>query len=143
MTPTRPDWPALYIGHAWIAGEHDCWHFARRVWREVFGLNVPVVEVDAINRMATSRAFSGHAEVSAWQRMDTPEEGAGVLLGKSARPAHVGVWTTQDGGGLVHCVEGAGVVFQRPADLAASGWRVLGYYQRRADPCRESSGGNA
>ena len=132
MTPSRPNWPAMYIGDPWMPGEHDCWHFARRVWREVFGLVVPVVEVDAINRMAATRAFSSHPEVGAWQRLNAPEEGAGVLLGKSARPAHVGVWTMQDGGGLVHCVEGAGVVFQSPAALAASGWRVLGYYLRAA-----------
>ena len=132
MIPLRPDWPAQYIGEPWEPGTHDCWHFARRVWREVFALDVPPVEVDAINRLASTRAFAGHPEVSLWVEIDNPEEGAGVLLGKSHRPSHVGIWTSHQGGGLVHCIEHSGVVFQTASSLAASGWRILGCYRRRA-----------
>lgn len=124
------DWAAHYIGEPWVAGDNDCWAFARRVWREVFGWEVPAVDVDALNRLATVRAFQRHPERAAWRRVEAPSEGGGVLMGKSARPSHVGVWTEADGGGVVHCVQGAGVVFSSPAALALSGFRVLGHYMR-------------
>lgn len=132
MRPVFYNWPSHYIGEPWIAGEHDCWHFARRVWREVFGFAVPPIEVDALNRMASTRAFGTHPEVAAWTPLAAPEDGAGVLLGKSSRACHVGVWANCDGGGVVHCIEHSGVVFQPLPALAAAGWRVLGYYRRGA-----------
>jgi cell wall-associated NlpC family hydrolase len=123
-------WATLYIGDPWVAGEHDCWAFARRVWREQFGWHVPAVDVDALNQHAISRAITQHPERSHWQRLDDPQEGAGVLMGKSDRAAHVGIWTEADGGGVVHCVEGIGVVFNTLSSLQQSGWRVLGWYRR-------------
>ncbi|MFZ5917046.1 MAG: hypothetical protein ACOYZ7_08950 [Chloroflexota bacterium] len=51
-------------------------------------------------------------------------------MGQSSRAGHVGVWTDADGGGVVHGVRGAGVVFTRLPALAAMGYRVLGYYTR-------------
>jgi len=126
-------WATRYIGDPWISGEHDCWAFARRVWREVFGWDVPAVDVDALNKMETVRAFNTHPERSRWSKVDRPIDGAGVLMGKSGRASHVGVWTDADGGGVVHCVQGIGVVFNTAQSLALTGFRVLGWYVRRLD----------
>jgi hypothetical protein len=123
-------WAARYIGIPWVAGESDCWAIARRIWREVFGWIVPAVDVDAHNLYATVRAFQGHREYARWRRVALPTDGAAVLMGKSARACHVGVWAEADGGGVVHSLEGIGVVFTPPASLIAAGWRVLGYYER-------------
>jgi hypothetical protein len=125
-------WAAQYIGDPWIAGEHDCWGFARRVWREQFGIEVPAIDVDALNKLHVVRAFAEHPQRDKWERIETPIEGAGVLMGKSDRAAHVGIWTEESGGGIVHCVEGVGVVFNQVTSLNINGWRVLGWY-RRAD----------
>jgi hypothetical protein len=125
-------WAAQYIGDPWVAGEHDCWAFARRVWRERFGWNVPAVDVDALSKLAISRAFDAHPEKLNWESIAEPTDGAGVLMGKSNRAAHVGVWTSADGGGIVHCVVGAGVVFSTISGLRQMGWRVLGMYRRNA-----------
>lgn len=123
-------WATQYIGQPWIAGEHDCWAFARRVWREQFGIDVPTVDVDACNRLACVRAFSGHEELSNWHNVDTPQEGDAVLLSQSKHPSHVGVWVNADGGGVLHCVQGIGVVFQRSASLAMFGWSHTEFYRR-------------
>lgn len=126
-------WATQYIGDAWIAGEHDCWAFARRVWREQFLMDVPAVDIDALNRLACSRAFAGHPERKHWYQVAVPRDGDAVLMGKSERPCHVGVWCHAGRGCIVHCMEGAGVVVHTPSTLPLlTGMRVLGYY-RRAD----------
>lgn len=125
-------WAEAYVGDPWVAGEHDCFAFARRVWRERFALEVPVVDVDATSRLASMRAFSGHPEVGNWQQVETPQEGDGVLIGKNKRPGHVGVWIDIDGGRILHCVVGAGVVCQDPKTMRMMGWNILGFYRRRA-----------
>lgn len=123
-------WCERYLGEPWIAGEHDCWAFARRVWREQFHLDVPPVDVDASARLACSRAFAGHAEREHWQPVLKPNEGDAALIGKSARPSHVGLYVDANGGAILHCVQGFGVVCQSPKALQTAGWRVLGYYRR-------------
>jgi cell wall-associated NlpC family hydrolase len=129
MTTTH--WAETYIGEPWVAGEHDCWAFARRVWRERFGVEVPAVDVDACNRMACVKAFAGaEPERANWLPVMLPEEGDAVLIGKSERPSHVGVWVDADCGGVLHCVQGAGVVFNSTTSLYIGGWRILGFYRR-------------
>jgi hypothetical protein len=41
----------------------------------------------------------------------------------------VGVWLDVDGGGVLHCAEGAGVVFQRSDAIKLNGWAVEGFYR--------------
>jgi hypothetical protein len=124
-------WPIQYIGEPWVRGEHDCWGFARRVWREQFGLAVPAVDVDALSTLSVMRTIRDDEQLKSWQKIDAPEEGCGVLMGKSARPCHVGVWADFDGGKILHCVEGSGVIFTNLQALQLMGYRVLGWYRRR------------
>lgn len=124
-------WPVKYIGDPWIRGEHDCWGFARRVWREHFGMDVPAVDVDALSALSVMRVIRDDDQLKSWIKIDAPEEGCGVLMGKSARPCHVGVWAEFDGGKILHCIEGRGVIFTNLQALQLMGYRVLGWYRRR------------
>lgn len=127
-------WAARYIGEPWVPHYHDCWGFFRRVQMEQFGCDLPEIDVDACAPLTCRRAFASHDERDRWLLTETPQEGDAVLMGKNARPSHVGVMICADGGCLVlHCVEGAGVVLQSPQALKASGWRVLGTYRRAAE----------
>jgi cell wall-associated NlpC family hydrolase len=123
-------WAAKYIGEPWVAGSHDCWAFARRVWLEQFGMAVPAVDVDANNRLACVRAFEGHPIRSDWYDVEIPKEGDAVLLSQSRHPSHVGIWIDADGGGVLHCVEGRGVIFQTVASLRVAGWREPEFYRK-------------
>ena len=123
-------WAVEYIGDPWVAGEHDCWAFVRRVWREQFGIEVPLIDVDACNRLACVRAFAGHEERANWHNVTTPQEGDAVLLSQSKHPSHVGVWIDADGGGVLHCVEGVGVVFQTVSSMRAAGWHGMEFYRK-------------
>jgi len=124
-------WAAQYIGEPGVAGEHDCWAFFRRVQRDIFKRDVPVIDVDACSRFACVRAFVNHDERANWNLITAPEEGCAVLLSQSKHPSHVGVWADVDGGGVLHCVEGSGVIFQNPSSLKTSGWSTLEFYR----PC--------
>jgi len=125
-------WAINYIGEPWIAGEHDCYAFARRVWREQFGMEVPLVDFDATSALACQRALAKQPERANWQPVETPREGDAVLISKGKRPSHVGVWISANGGAVLHCAQGVGVICQGLASLNTSGWHVLGYYRRGA-----------
>jgi hypothetical protein len=123
-------WAAHYIGDAWVPHHHDCWSFFRRVQADRFGLDLPEIDVDACAPLTCRRAFASHDERERWLAVDVPAEGDAVLMGKSKRPAHVGVWIEMPAGAVLHCVEGAGVVVQARTDLRLAGWQILGFYRR-------------
>lgn len=123
-------WAACYIGLPWVAGESDCWAFARRVLRERFGVEVPPIPVDPHALRGVMGAFAGHPEREHWLPVPVAAEGDLVLLGRSRRPAHCGVWV---GSGVLHSLEGVGVVLSRPADLRAAGWQVVEVLRHAGD----------
>lgn len=122
-------WAGRYIGTPWVAGETDCWNFARRVWFERFGLDVPAVPADPSDPRAVRQALTGSSERRAWEEVARPCEGDAVLMARGQRPCHVGIWIWP--GGILHSVEAAGVIFTTPDRLAGLGYRILGHYRRR------------
>ena len=121
-------WAAPYIGRDWIAQTHDCWAFFRLVQREQFGREVPAYDADALSLMSCARAMAANPERQKWTSTRSPKEGDAVLLAHSKYPSHIGVWIDVDGGGVLHCVEGTGVVFQSRQSLATCGWGHLEFY---------------
>ena len=102
-------WAFDYIGQPWVAGDHDCRGFFRR------GL------------AGGRRQFAG--ERANWVPVARPQEGDAVLLAHARHPSHVGLWVDADHGGVLHCVQGAGVVFQSLKSLKAMGWNHLEFYR--------------
>jgi len=124
-------WASGYIGGAWVAGQSDCWAFARRVWRERFRLEVPAVAVDAVDPRAGRRAFAVDPASVGWAVAAHPCEGDAVLMAKGRSPCHVGIWIApREGAGVLHAVEGAGVIFTPVPRLHDLGYRVAGFYRR-------------
>lgn len=122
-------WAAAYIGRPWVAGTHDCWAFFREVQRARFGREVPAYDVDSLDLLACARAVRDNPERFRWLPVEVPAEGDAVLLAHSRHPSHVGVWLGVDGGGVLHCVQGDGVVFQARRSLALCGWGRLSFYR--------------
>lgn len=131
MNPSNLHWAIQYIGLPWVAGSSDCWSFARQVWREQFGLDVAAVDVNVASRLSSLRAFDDHPEHAHWQIVRDPCEGDACLMGKSERPSHIGVYLEADGGGVLHSLETAGVVFTPVSALPSIGLRVLSWHRRR------------
>ena len=124
------------IGRPWLVGAagpdaFDCWGLFVTVQHQCFGREIPQNPVDATNLRAVLEAFNGHPERQRWQPVIAVEEGDAVLMRQSRYPVHIGVWLDIDGGGVLHAVRHAGVVFQTLAALDAHGWRIEGYYRFR------------
>ena len=140
MTPTTPSLStrtsalSMLVGLPWVAGArgpeaYDCWGLFLAVQRQHFGRALPEIPVDALNLRAVLDAFTAHPERQRWQPVSAAEEGDAVLMRQSRYPVHIGVWLDIDGGGVLHAVRHAGVVFQTLAALNAHGWRVEGHYR--------------
>ena len=80
--------------------------------------------------------IAAHHEHANWvQRLTgngliSASDGALVLMARSQRAAHIGVWL-QPEQGVIHCDQTSGVMFEDAATLRASGWRKLMFYEPR------------
>lgn len=131
-------WAAPLIGLPYELGGHgpdafDCWGFFRYVQATHYGRDVPEIGVPATVQ-AQAHTLAGHPERANWTQVDRPEDGDAVLMARRQHPAHIGVWIEANGGaGVLHCMQGAGVVFMPPSSLKMAGWGRLSYY--RHHPC--------
>lgn len=131
-------WALQYLGAPWVSGQsgpvaYDCYGLVRAVYRDVLGIDLPVIDVTQAEPLRLRHAMEQQAG-AAWLDVHTSAELDVVLMSHGKHPHHVGLWSAVDGGRVVHAVEGAGVVAQSLAALQLAGWRVLGYH-RRADAC--------
>lgn len=121
------------IGKPWVNGAdgpdaYDCWGLVRAYYREVRGVSLPVVDVDASRAVAVAHAFAGHEALGDWEEIQFPIEGCALLMGQARRPHHVGLWL---GNGVLHSAEGIGVAYHYGLQLQLAGWNVLGSYRLR------------
>lgn len=121
-------WAFGYLGAPWVAHQHDCWAFFSKVCQEQFNRTLPDILIDADNVRACVDAMMKHPERVRWASVKTPKEGDAVLMSQSHVPTHVGMWIDADGGGVLHCVKGAGVVFTKLPHLSNMGYQVTGFY---------------
>lgn len=132
-------WASQYIGLSWRScadgpDAYDCWNFFRLVQREHYGVSVPTVGfVESWREAAT--LLETHEERQRWQQVERPLDGCAVLMARTRLPVHIGTWIRANGTeGVLHCMQGAGVVFQRPEMLRAAGWGRLTYYRQGNAP---------
>jgi len=117
-------WAAQYIGTPWEAGAqgpeaYDCMGFFRMVQAKHFGIDVPqIIAPDYDDPAILGELFRGHAERTRWQKSE-PAHGCAVII---HRPMHIGLWLDIDGGGVLHCARGSGVIF-----TPDSAWRFSGF----------------
>lgn len=114
-----------YIGLPYEAGaqgpnSYDCMGFFRFIQKEAFGIEVPsIIAPDYDDPNAIADLFSSDPERNKWYKIDRPEHGCAVII---HRPLHIGVWLDIDGGGVLHCTNGIGVIF-----TTESSWRLSGF----------------
>lgn len=136
LLPIKPEmhWAIEYIGRPWVNGgqgpdSFDCWGFFRFIQREKFGIDVPMIDIDADHTRAVLSAFSSHDELKMWHPVTMPGEGDAVLMRHSKYPSHIGLYIDVDGGGVLHCVRGEGIVFSNLTALKLTGWARLEFYR--------------
>lgn len=129
-------WAIDLIGKQWKLGEagpdvFDCWGFVRYVQKHQFGIEVSDVVVD--NLKTAVHELSKNAERENWVRVWTPMEGDLVMMARNKLPVHIGVWVAANGTtGVLHCVEGSGVLYNPARSLALVGWGGLQYYRHKS-----------
>lgn len=132
-------WAAQYIGRPWVSGgvgpnEFDCWGFVRHIKRVHEGIDLPIIAVDATSPRAVAKAFREHPELQRYEIHDKePIPGDVVLMKHSKHPTHCGVWIDANGGGVLHCAQGMGVVFQKLHSLHAAGWAGVLFYRLKSE----------
>jgi cell wall-associated NlpC family hydrolase len=119
-----------YLGKPWENGasgpdSFDCWGLVRSVYLD-HGITLPVVDVDAHRSLNVRHAFN--ADLVKWNRLEHAENLCAVLMSKGKQPDHVGVWLHTEGGGVLHSIQGAGVVYNGIRSLGMMGYKVLGFY---------------
>lgn len=125
-------WATKYIGQRWKKGTHDCWAFCRKVEREQFGIEIPDIEIDSNNILAVVRHLNGNQEKNNWVEVTDLQEGDVLYMSMGNQPHHVGIYVQIDGGGVLHCIEGAGVIFTKLADIAAMSYNIIAIYRHKS-----------
>jgi hypothetical protein len=101
----------ITAGYTWAFGangpqQFDCWHFVRMVQHEQFGRDLPSVSVAP----GVGQQLLSSKQSSAWRLRkanEAPREGDIV---EAHRPddLHVGLWSEEEGGGMLHCNSSSG-----------------------------------
>lgn len=116
---------AKYIGMQWEAGAEgpdtwDCMAFAAYIQKEHFNIPMPRITIpnyDDIKGLVLLNSTCTEREN--WKQVDRPNNGDMVMV---RSPMHYGVWLDIDGGGVLHCVRGQGVVWTKD-----SAWNTSGF----------------
>jgi len=118
-----------YIGLPWKLGArgpdaYDCWGLLQHCRAVYFTGGIPDVEFgDPARAMYADKMRSGQ-----WQIVPVPEHGDGVLL-RDGNDPHVGLHLNLDGGGVLHALEGRGVVFTTLSSLKPLGFGRPTFYR--------------
>lgn len=124
-----PEQITQYIGMPWVSGVWDCWAFFRHCQKKYYGIDVPAVDVDALDLRQVIAAMETHEERSKWHEVTEPRGGDAVLMQRNRFPSHIGLWVDVDGGKVLHCAQGMGVVCQTRQALALDGWGLMTFWR--------------
>lgn len=122
-------WAMAYVGLPYIMGVGECGHRAALVWRERFGFEVEAPPAHG-DMTAAQRHIRAELAKPDWHPVQRPQEGDAVVMWKGDLLAHVGVWVAP--GHVLHCTRAAGMILTPEGDLPGQGFRVYGYFRRRA-----------
>ena len=139
MTPCEIN---SYVGIPYIDGSFgpkevgfNCWGLLHYVQENHYGVRMPkapIGDADACVAMHTD-----HLVRHVWEVIQFPVDGCGALL-RGGRNPHVGVYLSADGGGILHALEGAGVVFTPLSELPALGFGRTKFY-RLSNECESGN----
>ena len=131
-------WSEQYLGKPWVRGgrgpnSFDCWGFVKAVYRDGLGVELQDYPTERAGVVSLAFAIRGAASGPLWSEVETPDEFDGISICSPRGVAHhVGIWTCADGGRVIHCNEGVGVVAVPRNRLEAHGLPKLRFY-RHAD----------
>ncbi len=137
-------WAAEYILRnppiRWESGAQgpdafDCWAFFRYIQREHFGVDLPLIRVDADDAVSVKSEYQNIQNYHGWVPVENPREGDGVVFLGGKEENHIGVWLDADMGGILHCMRKSGVVFTRREAVRRLGWGRIEFFRRVDESC--------
>lgn len=122
------------IGLPWANGGkgpaiYDCGGLLAATQADLFGREIAIGNVDALDLGAVVRLAAEHPLKKIWVQAVRPVHGDVVLLSGSQRAHHFGTYMANDRGGLFHAIEDGGVRFDAMNTLAALGWSNLTFWR--------------
>lgn len=123
-----------YIGIPWEAGAqgpitYDCMGFFKFIQKKHFNIEVDtIIAPDYENKEELSSLFSTNPERNKWNKILHPFHGCAVII---HRPMHIGTWLDIDGGGVLHCARGIGVIFTKDGSWNVSGFGRKEYFRHK------------
>ncbi len=118
-----------FIGLPWRFGArgpdaYDCWGLLHECRQRFFGGGIP----DTVLGEPARALYAHKLRSGEWQLVACPQHGDGVLLREGDRP-HVGIYLDLDGGGVLHAMEGRGVIFTPLRGLFGLGYSNPKYHR--------------
>lgn len=120
-----------YIGLPWEKDgvgpdAYNCWMLLRHLLKEYFERNLPLAPIG--DEEACREIHAECVANGSWEVVEVPEHGDAVLM-KGGNNPHVGMYLNIDGGGILHAMEGVGVVFTPLSSLRRYGFGRVKYYR--------------
>lgn len=124
----------ISVGRPWDPPHFDCYTFLREIYADVFKIELPTLLYDAgeIRSKMDAALFAASDSSTPWREVTQPHPGHAVVMGRTGRPHHVGIWI--DANSIAHCDKPNGVVVQSPKILGMTGWSGLRSYRHRDMP---------
>ncbi|MBF0339661.1 MAG: C40 family peptidase [Magnetococcales bacterium] len=122
-------WVMDYLGAPWSPGAdgpdfYDCWGLVRAVYRDRYGVDLPVIPADATSPLEIRRAMTDERHRVGWDAIPYPVDRSVALMSHGKIPHHIGIVVNVGSLQMLHSVEGHGVVLQSMRDLELHGWNI-------------------
>jgi hypothetical protein len=124
-------WTEAYIGKQWARlprppHSFNCGELVRHIYKERLGIDSPAILADPANLRAVLGDVRNLDRYGVFSLVERPREYDVVWMFRRSDPDHIGVYAeTPDGGLVLHCLRGHGVVLDSPFELRAQGWKAL------------------
>lgn len=106
--------------------EYDCWNLLCHLQATYFGCPMPEAPIG--DEAACLALFSAQCRDGNWVHVDLPTHGDAACLRGGMHP-HVGIYLDLDGGGVLHSMEGIGVIWTKLAHLKTIGFGRTTFYR--------------
>ena len=108
----------------------DCQTCTQIIQKECFGRTIPEITIENDSVAAYIKAVQECEQAFNWQQIEKPVHGCIVELCRGNIPHHCGTYFDLpefNVVGLIHCLKGAGVIYDPVITLKAAGWRRFIY----------------
>lgn len=105
----------------------DCWGLVRVVYKNELGIDLPVLPgIIKHDRLVVTREVSERCQ-EGWTDLESPVELCAVAMSQSKMIHHAGIWTSADGGKIIHAFDGFPVQADSLTTLRLRGLNIIKY----------------